>query len=290
MSRRGDHPSMRFPHRRSDGTIEAVLQGRTPADRDDLAEVSAFVADLRHVFAGEPARPSLSPAIRPIEARTLSRVRFAFAAAVGGATLAFGGFASAGALPDSMQREVARVADRIGLGFVPTPEAHEPTGDDAPAGNGTPGSGNDDPGGASGGDPGSSDSDDPGTHDSVPDNDTDDDSGDGSDHSHPDDADGDDDNSGPSDDDNSGPSDDDDADDPDETDHAEDPTDDPDEADHAEDPADDPDDNSGPSDDHAEDPADDPDDNSGSGSSGSGSSGSGSSGSGSSGDGEPVAA
>lgn len=289
MTRFGDHLSMRFRRRHSEATIEAVLHGRAPADRDDLTEVSAFVASLRQVFADEPAR-AWAPVTRPIEARTLSRTRLAFAAAVGGATLAFGGFASAGALPDTMQREVARVADRLGLGFVPTPDTNEPAGDDTPAGEGDNSGPRHDPTGASDGDSGSSDDagdpgagdDESGTDDAdtVDDGDSDDD---GTGHSGPDDGD----NSGPSDDHANDPSD-----DGDDAEHAEDPTDDPtddgDDAEHSE--PDDATDDSGPNDDHAdEDPEspEDPDDNSGSGSSGSGSSGSGSSGSG---DEEPIPA
>ncbi len=122
---------------------DALLDGQ-PLDADtDLAEVDAFLAEMRAAFAALPApspRPTLAatldgrrelrPASGPVPKPTVPepgpRVHYRFrpiAALLAGSVVLLGGLATAGALPGPIQRATADAASHLGIDLPGSPSA-----------------------------------------------------------------------------------------------------------------------------------------------------------------------
>ncbi|HEY3834655.1 MAG TPA: hypothetical protein VGO03_20345 [Acidimicrobiia bacterium] len=99
-----------------------ILSGSAEAAGRDAKPLAAFCADLRSTFGGDPidqpGRARWRPRDSALRSRLTSTVAKLGVGAVA-AALGFGGVAAAGALPAPVQHDVAKVAGRVGLGFVP---------------------------------------------------------------------------------------------------------------------------------------------------------------------------
>ncbi len=118
-----------------------VLAGHG-ADDAGAALVAAFCADLRANLGGA----SLDRARLPRWQQRTSRLHTLLTGTAGkvgvgiaAAFLGFGGVATAGALPASLQHRVATAADHVGLGFVPDPQDARSPSSRPPAGTPTSG-------------------------------------------------------------------------------------------------------------------------------------------------------
>ena len=129
---RNDRHRVKLRRSPKHSVIDEVILGRVPEGHDELVDVAQFVASLRTTFANEvPIAQAQAPRRVIAEHRARARSHSGRLAGVflGIAGLSLGGMATAGALPDDVQRSVAHVADRIGLGFVPEPAATDEPND-----------------------------------------------------------------------------------------------------------------------------------------------------------------
>jgi hypothetical protein len=130
-------------HLGSEAEVEAVLRGRIPADRDDLAAVAALVERLHQLAASEPAPPMRAELRALVAGQAGAEDRFAFldrrqrrrVGALGVAAAAVVVFGATGvaaatnSLPSSLQDTVSNVADVVGVD-VPRSEDRGHAGED----------------------------------------------------------------------------------------------------------------------------------------------------------------
>ena len=146
-----------------DHEVDALLEGRVLPEHGDLAPVAALAAELRRRAAQEPV-PPMSEALRaqivagpgaavvPLDrARLVRRPLIGAAVAAAVVLVALVAGASQEVLPDSVQRIMSSVAERVGID-LPSPD--DPETSDGSSRDGEPGAPEQTPGGAVPADPG----------------------------------------------------------------------------------------------------------------------------------------